>query len=254
MHLQPHLRTRALGRVHEHHRSLPSTNDRAAAWAREGAPHGALVTADLQTAGRGRRGRSWVSSCSDNVYASVIIRPGPLGAGLGPVALAVGVGLREAIAGLAVPVELKWPNDLLVAGRKLGGILCEARWMGKEPEVVVGFGINVGQLEFGPQLRERATSLALHGAKTLDRAHVLSEVLASLEPTLETFFAHGFAGIRERYEAHCPIFGRRIELDEGDGPRVVLAERLDEDGALLVREPGAGLRRIETADVWLAGP
>ncbi|MFO7565372.1 MAG: biotin--[acetyl-CoA-carboxylase] ligase [Enhygromyxa sp.] len=261
------LTTARLGRVHEHHASLSSTNDRALAWLAAGAPDGALVTADQQTAGRGRLGREWSSPPGRDLYASVILRPGVSAQGFGALALAVGVGLREgvlaAFGGEPAWHErgwpelcLKWPNDLLLGGRKLAGILCESRWRGREVEVVIGFGVNVHRQleEFEPSLRARATSLALQVPERRGRAAILAAVLARLEHELERFFAEGFAGVRARYEPHCVVIGRAIEVEQRSGERIAaLAEGLDPDGALRVRprEGGASFR-VESADVWLA--
>ena len=163
------LATAVLGQAREHHASLPSTNDRALAWAREGAPHGALVTADEQTAGRGRLGRRWASPAGEGLYASVVLRPAAYlgglagGAGWSPrwsaLGLAVGLGVRVGVSRWVPATRLKWPNDLLVGRRKLAGVLCETRWQGATPDVVVGFGVNVLQREFPAELN--ATSVAI---------------------------------------------------------------------------------------------
>ena len=260
------LTTARLGRVHEHHERLGSTNDRALAWLADGAPDGALVTADQQSAGRGRLGRSWSSAAGRDVYASVIVRPGVPAQGFGALALAVGVGVREgllaAFGGADAwreqgwpALELKWPNDVLLGGRKLAGILCESRWRGREVEVVIGFGVNVDRElgEFEPDLRERATSLAIALPERRARATILAAVLASLERELERFFAAGFAGVRARYEPHCLVLGRAIEVEQPGGERIAaIAEGLEHDGALRVRpREGGPSFRVESADVWL---
>ena len=262
------LTTSRLGRVHEHHASLSSTNDRALAWLADGAADGALVTADQQTAGRGRLGRTWSSPAGRDVYASVILRPGVPAHGFGALALAVGVGLREGLlssfGGADVwrergwpELALKWPNDVLLGGRKLAGILCESRWRGLAVEVVIGFGINVHREldEFDPSLRTSATSLALQLPERRSRTIILAAVLARLEHELERFFAAGFAGVRPRYEPHCLVIGRAIEVEQRSGERIAaIAEGLDEDGALRVRpREGGPSFRVESADVWLAG-
>lgn len=253
--LARHLRTRSLGRSHEHYATIGSTNDRASQWARDGAPHGAVVTADAQTAGRGRRGRSWISPAAGNLYASVVIRPDPVPREFGAAALAVGVGLREGLAALGVPVQLKWPNDLLVGERKLAGILCECRWVDGTPELVAGFGINVGQDSFDDELRGIATSLVLEGAKVQSRAALLANLLSGLEPCLQAFFDGGFPAIAQRYERHCPMLGQTVQI-AGDGDsqrRTVVAERLDADGALVVRDPSTGRSwRVEASDVFVS--
>jgi BirA family biotin operon repressor/biotin-[acetyl-CoA-carboxylase] ligase len=244
--LRSRLRTRTFGRAHEHHAVLGSTNDRAAAWMAEGAPHGAVVTADAQTAGRGRRGRVWVSPPSDNVYASVVLRPDAVRPDFGGIGLAVAVGIAE---GLPIAVELKWPNDLLVGSRKLGGILCESRWVGARPDVVIGFGLNVHQRVFEGELAAIATSLAVCGV-AVARADLLASVLVHLEDTLDAFVASGFAAIRSAYEARCVMLGRMVEVAAPDGMVRGVAEGLADDGALLLRPAtGGAVRRIEVAEV-----
>lgn len=249
------------GRPHEHHAALSSTNDRALEWLREGAPHGAVVTADAQTAGRGRRGRAWFSPPGQSLYASLVLRPGPVEppGRLGALGLAVGVGLREGLPSLSAPVQLKWPNDLRVAGRKLGGILCESRWVGEVPEVVVGFGINVHAREFTGPLAAVATSVARHregGAP--GRAELLAALLVALEGAVEPFLRGGFAAVRERYVPWCETLGREALVGDQaapEGARRGVAERLDEDGALWVRPADGGPAfRVESSDVWLAPP
>lgn len=248
-------RTRWLGRPHEHFAELASTNDRALAWARAGAPHGAMVSADRQTAGRGRLGRTWASPAASDLYVSLILRP-PQGPALGALALAVGAGLREGLARWAPQVALKWPNDVLLEGRKLAGVLCEARWVGDLPELVVGFGVNVGRTHFDPELAPTATSLALALPTAPPRAAVLSCLLAALEPIFSDFFAGGFAAVRARYEPHCVTIGARVsvEVPGGTGDReLALALALDPDGALRVAPlDGGPARRVESGDVWLA--
>jgi BirA family biotin operon repressor/biotin-[acetyl-CoA-carboxylase] ligase len=197
----------------------------------------------------------------------VILRPGVPAQGFGALALAVGVGLREgllaAFGGADVwakqgwpELALKWPNDVLLGGRKLAGILCESRWRGREVEVVIGFGINVDRQldEFEPSLRASATSLALGVPEHRSRAAILAAVLGQLEQALERFFAEGFAAVRARYEPHCLVIGRAIEVEQRSGERIAaIAEGLDPDGALRVRPRDGGPSvRVESADVWLA--
>lgn len=246
--------TRWLGRPREHWAELGSTNDRALAWARAGAPHGALVTADAQTAGRGRLGRAWASDSGDDLYVSAILRPGA-GQPISALGLAVGVGLREGLARWLPAAQLKWPNDVLAGGRKLAGILCEARWVGSSPEVVIGFGVNVGRAVFPPEIADRATSLRQELGANVDRGEVLRAVLVAVEAALEAFFRGGFPAIRGRYEPHCALSGQAVLVDmsHGAGPKVqARALGLADDGALLVAVEGGAPRRVESGDVWLA--
>lgn len=246
------LTTRWLGRPHEHVEVVGSTNDRAAQWGREGAPHGALVTADAQQAGRGRRGRTWSSPPGVNIYASCLLRPPPVPEGLGPLALAVALGLHRGLGRLTdVPgLAIKWPNDLLIAGRKVAGILCECRWMGDQPEVTVGFGINVHPQWFPPDLRVPATTLADAGMDQ-GRTDVLAVLLAALEPTLETFFEDGFGVLHADYVDRCPWLGGDITWTDAQGVRRrVRALHLDPSGALVIRD-GLHTKTIEAGEIWL---
>lgn len=264
--LAEHLQTEAFGRVHEHHDSIGSTNDRALQWLREGAVHGAVVTADAQTAGRGRMGRNWVSPDAGDLYVSVIARPFSEGVAppetIGALGLAVGAGLREGLLAALPELEvgLKWPNDLLVGGRKLAGILCETRWQGSTPEIVVGFGLNVGRRQFDGELAELATSVSLLVETPPTRPVLLASLLAALEEVLAAFFMGGFAAVRERYEPHCVVLGREITVPvtrpDGSTQRIhARALRLDTDGALIVQSAAGGEPwRVENADVWLATP
>lgn len=250
------------GHLHEHHDAIDSTNDRALAWLRETppAPDGAVVTADRQHAGRGRLGRAWDSSGLD-LYASVVVRPRATPHGIGALGLVVGLALAEAIEGVApsIRVELKWPNDLWIGGRKVGGILCETRWLGDRPDIVVGFGINVGRERFEGELAERATSLQRElGEGRPGRASLLSEALRRLQARLGEFFAEGFSAHATQYTARCVSLGADVWVTttRPDGRReriAAKAESLDADGALRVRSAAGGPSfRVQSEDVWLA--
>ena len=256
--MEGRLATAVLGQVREHHASLPSSNDRALAWAREGAPHGALVTADEQTAGRGRLGRRWASPAGEGLYASVVLRPAEYlggGASWSPrwsaLGLAVGLGLRLGLGRWVPEVRLKWPNDLLVRRRKLAGVLCETRWQGSTPDVVVGFGINVLQGKFPDDLRATSLAIELSLETCPSRLEVLEAVLMGLEGVLGRFFAGGFPAIRGAYEAHSAVVGQALMI----GGIVAEGVGFDDDGALRVRPLGGGAsRRVESEDVWLREP
>ncbi len=234
------LSTQWLGHAHLHHASIGSTNDDAAAWGEDGAPHGALVTADAQTSGRGRFGRAWHSPAGAHVYASVVLRPETADARWAALGLAVGVGLREGLSQWCDAIGLKWPNDLVVGDRKLAGILCEAKWGSGAPQIVVGFGINVRRVAWPEELR--AVSLGDLGAD-VSPSSVLVSVLNALEPVLDVFAKDGFAAVRSRYAAACVSLGRDVVVSRAGGERAtVFAEGLDQDGALLVRDGGALVR------------
>jgi BirA family biotin operon repressor/biotin-[acetyl-CoA-carboxylase] ligase len=206
---------RELGRPRLHLRNTDSTNSRAHALAIAGAPHGTLVTAGEQSAGRGRQGRSWSAPAGRALLCSVVVRDPPR---LLP--LAAGVAVAE-VSGPAA--QLKWPNDVLIAGRKVAGILVEGR--PQERWAVVGIGLNVAVRpeDFPPELRERATTLGLSQAEiepTLDRLlGVLTRWLAAGSPEV-------LAAVRRRDALH----GHRVRWAQGIG----IADGIDEDGCLRV--------------------
>ncbi len=242
------LRTRLFGRVHEHHERLSSTNDRAAAWLREGGPHGLLVTAETQTAGRGRHGRVWSSPPGHNLYVSLGLRVASARRDLSAVGLAVGLALYEGL-GPVQGLGLKWPNDLLIGDRKLAGVLCESRW-GTDVELVVGFGLNVRREGLDPGLVDVAVALEDVGVHE-GRVELLSRLLAALQGHLDSFLILGFDGMREAYERANVQIGTRVRVDSGVEVFEGLALGIDDAGALRVQTT-AGPRVVHAADVTRA--
>lgn len=206
-----------------------STNDLAAAWAREGGAHLSIVVADAQDAGRGRQGRSWLAEPGAALLASIIVRPAALPIGRwGLLPVLTGLAAAEAIeARTRVQPQLKWPNDLVVADRKLGGILCEAdpgNW------AVLGIGINVSG---APDVEQAATSLAAAGALRLDRADLAAAVLTAIDRVL----AEPDASL-ERARARSATLGRGVRALRLDGTTTEgVAAAIEDDGALRIDTP-----------------
>ena len=228
-----------IGSPRVHHRLTDSTNQRAKELADRGAPHGTVVTADEQTAGRGRQGRSWVAPPGAAVLMSAVVRDLesmsmlPLGAALGVCDAA------EACA--PVRCAIKWPNDVWIDGRKLSGILVEGRpaagW------AVVGIGLNVltGEDEFPEELRATATSLAAAGGSA-GVAEALDALVAGLDRWLCAPATDVLAAWRER----DALRGRRIEWGDGEG----VAAGVDDSGSLLV-DTGSGQVALGAGEVHL---
>jgi BirA family biotin operon repressor/biotin-[acetyl-CoA-carboxylase] ligase len=229
-----------------------STNDDAKRAGQKGAPSGSAFLADCQSAGRGRLGRSWHSPPGQNLYLSFLLRPrlDPRAARL--LTLAVGLAVRDAIAPLlpACAVGIKWPNDVLIDGRKVAGILAEAQLAGAEGFVVVGIGVNVRAAEFPPELRAKATSLALAGAHTLDRGQIFVEIAACLQKRLEQLAAGALAAIVDDVARHDALRGRLITVD-GE-PAVALG--LAPDGALRIRRKDGSEGLVNAGDVQPSEP
>ncbi len=181
-----------LGRSRVDLDTIGSTNDEALARARAGAPHGTAVTARAQTQGRGRQGRAWHSPPGENVYLSIILRLPIAPAAAPPLTLAVGVAVCETVRRLAGRASLKWPNDVLIEGKKVAGILTETSTRGAELDaVIVGIGVNVATTSFPPELAVLATSLTIAAGHPIATADVVDALLAEAELWIDRFVAEG---------------------------------------------------------------
>lgn len=224
-----------------------STNDEAAAWARQGAPHGAVVVADSQRAGRGRMGRSWQSPAGGNLYASFVLRPLRRPEQLAGLTLAVAVACAEALEALGAAVRIKWPNDLLLGGRKLGGILTELH--AADPGsayVIVGVGVNLACPP--PDLPAAGLSELPGGAP--DRDALVGALRDRILATVERFEAGGFAALRPDWERRWRHKGRQvIAAPPGGAPVTGVAIGVDDDGALLLDTGDPSPLRITAGDV-----
>jgi len=253
----------ALGRLGEHilyFQTIDSTNTVAAGLA--GAPEGEglVVVADAQTAGRGRRGRSWFSPPGSGLYVSVVLAPGRGPHGTRATALltlAAGVALAEAVEAVTgLAPEIKWPNDLLVARRKLAGILAEGHTLeGRSgPEafrVVLGFGINVGPAAYPPEIADRATSLEGELGRAVDRGGLFAASLAALARRSGDLDAGRFDAILDDWRRRSPgSDGARVRWQAPEGPRSGVTSGIDDTGALLVRREGIVERLVAGEVVW----
>jgi BirA family biotin operon repressor/biotin-[acetyl-CoA-carboxylase] ligase len=230
--------------------SCGSTNDEAAKWAREGAPAFSVVVADAQTHGRGRLGRVWQSPPGENLYFSTVLRPAISPQHAAPITLAAGVAVAEALTRIGAAPTLKWPNDVLVSGKKIAGILSEMSTRGMRLEhVIVGIGVNV--LSHPPELP--TTSICKVLGHAIDRDAVLDEVLASLRVWHDRFIAHGPAPIVEAWRAHCNFFGARVTVTSGVEKLTGIAEALESDGALRLRTDDGVVHRIVAGELASTG-
>jgi len=222
----------ALGRPRLHLRTTDSTNDRARVLAAAGAPHGMLVTAGEQRAGRGRQGRTWSAPAGRALLASLVLRDVPA-----LLTLASAVAVADVVGERA---SIKWPNDVLLDGRKIAGILAEGR--PQENWAVLGIGINVAVREHDlpAEVGARATGLGLGPA---DVELTLAALLAALELRLAQAPAAVLAAYRER----DALRGREVRWEHGAG----VAAGLDEAGRLLVDLPGGGHEALDAGEVHL---
>jgi len=247
--LREGLTARCFGRRLEYRAVLGSTQDLARELARAGAPEGAVVLAGRQTAGRGRLGRSFISP-RGGVYFTVILRPAlehlrPL-----PIiaALAVARGLEQ-VAGLRT--TLKWPNDVLVGGRKICGILVESELTGQTVNhVLLGIGVNVNaDTSAYPEISAIATSAAAEAGREISREALAAAVLNELE---ELYLAvQAGQPVQDEWRARLDTLGRQVRATCGQTVEEGLAEDVDGDGSLILRRPDGSRVTIAAGDVTL---
>jgi BirA family biotin operon repressor/biotin-[acetyl-CoA-carboxylase] ligase len=225
-----------LGTPRLHLRETDSTNDRARALALRGAPHGTLVTAGAQTAGRGRQGRTWTAPAGRALLMSLVLRGWPP---LLPLAAAVAVADVAGAGG--ADITIKWPNDVLLGRGKLAGILVEAR--PQDGWAVLGIGMNVAvrRDDLPEELRERAAVLALEPA-------AIEPTLAALLDALDARLALGPPALLDAFRARDALLGRRVRWQRGEGT----AAGVDEAGRLLVDRPDGEQVALDAGEVHLA--
>jgi len=221
-----------------------STNDEAARLARAGANHGTVVIALAQRAGRGRNGRVWASPRGAGLYLSAVLRPPLPLVDVPPMTLAIGIGLCDAVRAAGAHAVLKWPNDALVGGKKLAGVLVEAQSQGARLEaVVIGIGVNLcGALP--DDLSDAAITLEQAAAAPIDREAFIATLLAQVERWVDRYVAMGLPEI-------IPAWQERMAAGLVARSADVVGEvaGLDPDGALLLRDERGTLHRVRSGDV-----
>jgi BirA family biotin operon repressor/biotin-[acetyl-CoA-carboxylase] ligase len=238
----------------QYHPSIDSTNALARTWATQGAPEGTLVITEEQTAGRGRRGRSWVSPPGANLLFSVLLRPpmdGDRAFVLTMVLALAGLKAVKSVAG--VKAMIKWPNDLYVGEKKLAGILTEFSVKGRQVDwAVLGMGMNVG---WHPEVPEGsgapATSLQEETGQRVSRNVLLVEILTGFEGFYREVVRGSMRALYDEWNHHCLILGKAVVI-ESDIERIEgRALRIDDCGALIIEDAKGDQRRILTGDVSL---
>jgi BirA family biotin operon repressor/biotin-[acetyl-CoA-carboxylase] ligase len=216
--VSPFLTTRRFGRKILYHGVTASTNIVAKSLASDGLPEGCVVAADSQTGGRGRMGRTWVSPSGVNLYFSLILRPELPSIRVPQLTLLVAAAIHHALSIIVpgiVPM-VKWPNDILINGRKVCGVLCE---MQSEPDfthfVVVGVGINVNQSEMPPELRDSATSLFAETGSLFSRPELLASFLNNFEPLYDAWLQEDDLGFILPYlERYSLLQSKQVTVDQ----------------------------------------
>jgi len=236
---------------------VDSTNLHLAGLAHRGAPEGTAVIADCQTRGRGRLGRAWQSPPGRNLYVSILLKPNLSAEQAPQITLVTGVAVADLLSCFCPGVTtLKWPNDILIRGKKVCGILTEMRTRGTRVDyVIVGIGINLNmeKEEFHDDLRRTATSLREETGQAIDRAAFVKKLFDVLEEGYDRYRRMGFAVVRERWLALSGILGRTVSVRNGEKELAGTAIDLDPSGALVLLDERGRRETVYAGDVSLTG-
>ena len=240
-------------RVYHYHR-IGSTNDRARQLAQAGAPEGTVVVAEEQTSGRGRLGRTWLAPPRSCLLVSIVFRPdmpAPQAFRLTMLASVAAAVAVERVAGITP--RITWPNDLLVGGKKLAGILSEASAIGKRLQfAVVGIGLNVNfEPDLYPEIAATATSLRAQTGREVSRVRLLQQLLAEMESRYETLVAGAQDSLFAEWRLRLGTLGQQVTVSEGEHRECGLAADVAADGSLILRRDDGSTRIVAVGDVTL---
>lgn len=255
--LAARLRTGRMGRPAYYYESIGSTNTEAKRLAREGAAEGTLVIAAEQTDGRGRRGRGWFSAPEKGVWCSTILRPDMPAERVPSLAMVCALAVTDAVATCCgVRAGIKWPNDVIIGGRKVCGILLElSANMDSVDWVVAGIGINGWhtQADFPQDIADTATSLLLATGQAPERVPLIATLMRALEDRYDVWRAAGLPGLMADYAARSVTLGQPVRVLAAEETFEGIARRIDDTGALWVVQADGTERRVLAADVSVRG-
>lgn len=254
--LNRHMKTGWIGKTLYYYDKIDSTNLEAKRLADSGAPDGTLVVADCQERGRGRLGRAWTSPSGCGLWMSMVLKPSFPAVQASMVTLVTAMAVMEAIEETAgVQVQIKWPNDLVVQGKKVCGILTEMSMEeGRISFIVPGIGINVNNEHFPEELCEKAISLAMLTGSTVSRAALAGAVCRSFEKYYADFLEKGdLSGIKDDYNDHLVNRDRQVVISDGAGSFHCISKGINETGALLVQKEDGTTELISSGEVSVRG-
>lgn len=228
-----------------------STNRQARMLAREKAKHGTLVIADTQSAGRGRRGRGWISPAGEGIFMTLIVRPDVHPSQVAKLSLTLALAVARAIEReTGLDARIKWPNDIVIGGRKVCGLLLEMdATENKVESIAAGVGINVHQTVFDEEIQHTASSLDLLAGKRVSRSAIVRAFLEEFEQA----YALAEDAMMDAYRACSATIGQRVQVIALDGTYTGTAQGITDSGSLLVEKDGGEVREVLAADVSVRG-
>lgn len=239
-----------------YYEQLESTNTKIAEMAAEGSEHGTVVVADSQTAGKGRRGRTWESPKGENIYMSMLLRPGIATDKAPMLTLVMAYSVAQAIRKQGFPdVQIKWPNDLILSGKKICGILTEMQLKGSEIDfVVVGVGINVNTHNFPTDLDGKATSLYMESGRQFERQPIIEAVVDNFVNLYEQFVKkQSLSFLQDSYNDMLVNVGKEVRVLEPDNEYTAYAQGINAEGELLVRTAEGVEKAVYAGEVSVRG-
>jgi len=235
-------------------KEIDSTNRKARDLADEGAPEGTLVLSEAQIRGKGRKGRTWFSPPKGGIYISLILRPTISPVDAPKFTLLTAVAIAEALLSMTpLNINIKWPNDILVNGKKIAGILTEmSTEMDAVNYIVVGLGLNVNTPKFPEAIQGIATSIFIETGKVFPRVKIIQEYLARYEAYYDMYKKIGFDSIIDRWKDLSEIIGKKVEVEVIGNQFIGKALDIDSDGALILKDEQGGVHRIISGDITLS--
>jgi len=251
-----HLKTKWLGRKIVHYHQIDSTNKEAKKLAASGEKEGTIVISEEQLAGRGRLGRTWISPAGTSIWMSVILRPSIAPTDASKITLLAGLAVCEGIKeATGLPVQIKWPNDLVLHNKKICGILTEmSAEMEKINYIILGIGINVNTDSFPEDLKNTATSLKIEGEKEYDRKEIVKAILMYLEQYYELYMKNqDMEDLLEKYKNHCLTLGKEVKIIHRNEEFIGKAVDLSKEGELMVEKQDGQVITVFSGEVSVRG-
>lgn len=239
-----------------YYQELDSTNTKIQELAAKGAAHGTVVASEKQTAGKGRRGRAWQSPAGENIYFSILLRPQIDTTKAPMLTLVMAHSVAKVIQRLGFDgIRIKWPNDLVMNGKKVCGILTEMQMDGTDIDsVVIGVGVNVNAEKFPEELKETATSLYLQGNAKVERNKLLEDIVAVFEKEYKQFLEReDLSFLREEYNCLLVNKGREVRVLEPGNEYTAYALGINDKGELLVRRNDGTVETVFAGEVSVRG-
>ena len=234
---------------------IDSTNTQARRLSLEGAEQGLVVTAEKQSAGKGRRGRTWESPAGENLYFSILLRPELKPEKAPMLTLIMAYSVAKVFVAVGLPVQIKWPNDLVLSKKKVCGILTEMHLKESQVEdVVIGVGINVNTTKFPEELQDKATSIYLKTGKQMERDELLQKVLAEFQEQYEAFLeVQDLSVIKDSYNQMLINRNQEVLVLEPSGEYKAEALGITETGELLVKKANGEIESVYAGEVSVRG-